>query len=228
MRANQLGMTSQENITIRPGREGAQMYMYPKPRKKSVIPVDYKNKILTAAIKVFAQKGYVNTTMSDVSIQAKVGIGTLYNYFKNKDDLLLNCMKKTIEDEIQQLKHISDKEKDPIERLYMFFIKHTELVINKPYIAKFLVCELRQSEGFYKRNPAYNPMTFYLDYIRELINEAISTGRIRKIDVDAFAFMAMGSMDMILTQWLISGKTMDVIPLINNLRNILKAGIDPK
>ncbi len=204
------------------------MYMYPKPRKKSVIPVDYKNKILAAAIKVFAQKGYNNTTMSDVSIQAKVGIGTLYNYFRNKDDLLLNCMKKTIEDEIQLVKQASDKEKDPIDKLHTFFIKHTELVINKPYIARFLVCELRQSESFYKRNPAYNPMNFYLDYIRELLNTAIASGRIRKIDVDAFAYMALGSMDMILTQWLISGKTLDVIPLINNLRDILKLGVDPK
>lgn len=204
------------------------MYMYPKPRKKSVIPVDYKNKILTAAIKVFAQKGYNNTTMSDVSIQAKVGIGTLYNYFKNKDDLLLNCMKKTIEDEIQQVKHVSDKEKDPIEKLHTFFVKHTELVISKPYIARFLVCELRQSESFYKRNPAYNPLTFYLDYIRELIREAISIGRIREIDVDAFAYMAMGSMDMILTQWLASGKTLDVLPLLTSLREILKLGTEPR
>ncbi len=204
------------------------MYMYPKPRKKSVIPVDYKNKILAAAIKVFAQKGYNNTTMSDVSIQAKVGIGTLYNYFRNKDDLLLNCMKKTIEDEIQQVKQASDKEKDLMDKLYTFFVKHTELVISKPYIARFLVCELRQSESFYKRNPSYNPMHFYLDYIKGILTESIETGRIRKIDVDAFAFMALGSMDMILTQWLISGKTLDVMPLIDNLRDILRSGVHPK
>ena len=83
------------------------MELYPRPRKKSVMPKDYRNKILTAAVKVFAQKGYVNTTMSDVSIHAKVGIGTLYNYFKNKDDLLLQCLRKMIEDKIQQIEAAS-------------------------------------------------------------------------------------------------------------------------
>lgn len=201
------------------------MYLYPKPRKKSVLPVDYKAKILSAAIKVFAQKGYVNTTMSDVSIHAKVGIGTLYNYFRNKDDLLLNCMKKTIEDEIQQIQADSEKVVDPMDKLHTFFLHHVELIRSKPYIAKFLVIELRQSEGFYKRNPSFNPMNYYLDYVRGIFNEAMQSGRIRTVDVDALSFMVIGGMDMVMTQWLISGKTLDVAPIINNIRDILRLGI---
>ena len=76
------------------------LQLYPKTRKKTVSPVDYRLKILVSAIKVFSQKGFAKTTMSDVANRAKVGVGTLYNYFQNKDDLLLQCMKKTINDEI--------------------------------------------------------------------------------------------------------------------------------
>lgn len=201
------------------------MYLYPKPRKKSVMPTDYRNKILSAAIKVFAQKGYVNTTMSDISIHAKVGIGTLYNYFKNKDDLLLQCMKKTIEDEIHQIRLASDKIKDPIDKLHNFFVKHGELVVSKPYIAKFLVVELRQSESFYKRNPSYNPMHYYMEYVSTILKTAMDKGRIRKVDVDTLTYMLLGSLDMIFTQWLISGKTLEITPLTNNIREILKVGI---
>ena len=201
------------------------MQLYPKPRKKSVMPTDYKVKILTAAIKVFAQKGYVNTTMSDVAIHAKVGIGTLYNYFKNKDDMLLQCMKKTIEDEIMQIQEETDKIKDPIDKLHQFFLKHGELIISKPYIAKFLVVELRQSESFYKRNPSYNPMHYYFDYVKGILSESMKIGRIRKVDVDALAFMLIGAMDVIFTQWLISGKTLEIKPLVDNIRAILKVGI---
>lgn len=201
------------------------MYLYPKPRKKSVLPVDYKARILTAAIKVFAQKGYVNTTMSDVSIQAKVGIGTLYNYFRNKDDLLLNCMKKTIEDEIQQIQAESEKVFDPMDKLHTFFLHHAELIRSKPYIAKFLVIELRQSEGFYKRNPSFNPMNYYLDYVRGIFTEAMANGRIRSVDVNALSYLVIGGMDMVMTQWLISGKTLDVDPIINQIRDILRLGI---
>ncbi len=201
------------------------MYLYPKPRKKSVMPTDYRNKILTAAIKVFAQKGYMNTTMSDISIHAKVGIGTLYNYFRNKDDLLLQCMKKTIEEEIHQIQIASEKIKDPIDKLHNFFIKHAELVASKPYIAKFLVVELRQSEGFYKRNPSYNPLHYYMDYIGKILKTSMEKGRIRKVDINTLTYMLVGSMDMIFTQWLISGKTLQIEPLINNIREILKVGI---
>jgi AcrR family transcriptional regulator len=201
------------------------MQLYPKPRKKSVMPTDYRVKILTAAIKVFALKGYVNTTMSDVSIHAKVGIGTLYNYFKNKDDLLLQCMKKTIDDEIRQIEADSEDVKDPIDKLHTFFIKHGELIISKPYIAKFLVVELRQSEGFYKRNPSYNPMHYYMDYVKGIFEGAMKTGRIRTVDVDALSYLVIGSMDIIFTQWLISGKTLEIRPLIDNIRSILRTGI---
>jgi len=201
------------------------MQLYPKPRKKSVMPTDYKVKILTAAIKVFAQKGYVNTTMSDVAIHAKVGIGTLYNYFKNKDDMLLQCMKKTIEDEIMQIQEETDKIKDPIDKLHQFFLKHGELIVSKPYIAKFLVVELRQSESFYKRNPSYNPMHYYFDYVRGILSESMKIGRIRKVDVDALTYMLIGAMDVIFTQWLISGKTLEIKPLVDNIRAILKVGI---
>ncbi len=201
------------------------MHLYPKPRKKSVMPTDYKLKILSAAIKVFAQKGYNNTTMSDISLNAKVGIGTLYNYFRNKDDLLLQCMKKTIEDEIVQIQEASESIKDPIDKLHNFFVKHGELIVSKPYIAKFLVVELRQSESFYKRNPSFNPMHYYMDYVAKILKGAMDKGRIRKVDLDSLVYMVIGSMDMIFTQWLISGKTLEITPLINNIRNILKVGI---
>lgn len=189
------------------------------------MPTDYRNKILTAAIKVFAQKGYVNTTMSDVSIHAKVGIGTLYNYFMNKDDLLLQCMRKTIEDEIHVIRLSSEDVEDPIDRLQTFFLKHAELIQSKPYIAKFLVVELRQSEGFYKRNPSYNPMNYYLDYVREILQGALDTGRIMPVDVTTLSYMIVGFMDTVFTQWLISGKTLDIKPLIENCRKIVGEGI---
>ncbi len=204
------------------------MQLYPKPRKKSVMPTDYKTKILSAAIKVFALKGYVNTTMSDVAIHAKVGIGTLYKYFKNKDDLLMQCMKKTIEDEIYQIQTASESIKDPIDKLHNFFIKHGELIVSKPYIAKFLVVELRQSESFYKRNPSYNPMHYYMDYVKSILKTAMASGRIRTVDIDTLSFMVIGSMDMLFTQWLISNKTMDIKPVIDNIREILKIGVGSK
>lgn len=204
------------------------MYLYPKPRKKTVRQTDYRQKILESAIKVFAEKGYNNTTISDVALAAKVGIGTLYNYFKNKDDLLTSCMDKTMEDEIQKIRALSEKETDPMDKLHSFFVNHSSLIKTKPYVARFLVVELRQSESFYARNPSFNPLSYYLNYAKEIFSEAAKSGRIKNVDVDALAYLVVGAMDMVMTQWLVSGKILDIVSIINNIRSILAEGIRPK
>ncbi len=201
------------------------LQLYPKPRKKSVTPVDYSVKILNSAIKVFAQKGYAKSTMSDVANHAKVGVGTLYNYFQNKDDLLLKCLKKTIEDEIDQIRVESEKISDPFEKLQYFLHEHRLLVESKPYIARLLIIELRQSESFYKRNPSYNPMKYYLDYISGIFAEGVAQGTIREVDPNVMALSILGTIDMLLTQWQIHGRDYDIEAIWNKFRDIIGYGV---
>jgi len=201
------------------------LQMYPKPRKKSVMPTDYKNKILSSAQKIFAQKGYVKCTMSDVAIHAKVGIGTLYNYFKNKDEMLQLCIQKMIEDEIHTIEKESDKLADPLEKIKFFFDEHYELLKSKPQIARLLLIELRQSEGFYKRNPTYNPMKYYLDYYTKVFQEAIKKNMIRKVDAKTLAYIVVGAQETIFLQWLIHGKDLKIDPLLKNMADILQLGL---
>jgi len=201
------------------------LQLYPKTRKKTVSPVDYRLKILVSAIKVFSQKGFAKTTMSDVANRAKVGVGTLYNYFQNKDDLLLQCMKKTINDEIELIRIASEKITDPFEKLRYFLHEHRLLVENKPYIARFLIIELRQSEGFYKRNPSYNPMQYYLNYISGIFSEGVAQGKIRDVDPDIAALGILGTVDLLLTQWRISGREFDLEGAWNKFRDIIAHGM---
>ncbi len=201
------------------------LQLYPQVRKKSVQPVDYKLKILASAIKVFSQKGYAKTTMSDVANHARVGVGTLYNYFHNKDDLLLQCMKKTIEDEIDQIRKDSEKLDNPFDKLNYFLHEHRLLVESKPYIARFLIIELRQSESFYKRNPSYNPMQYYLDYLRDIFAEGVEKGIIRDVDPDVMSLSVLGMIDLLLTQWLIHGRDYDIESIWNKFKNIVGQGL---
>ncbi|MBP7205432.1 MAG: TetR/AcrR family transcriptional regulator [Candidatus Cloacimonetes bacterium] len=204
------------------------LQLYPKPRKKSVMPTDFKNKILTSAQKIFAQKGYAKCTMSDVAIQAKVGIGTLYNYFKSKDEMLQLSIQKLVEDEIHGIEKESDKITDPLEKIRYFFNEHYELLKSKPHIARLLLIELRQSEGYYKRNPSYNPLNYYLNYYTKVFQEAIKQKRLRKVDVKALAYMVVGTQELIYLQWLIHGKDMDVQQIFNGWKDILETGLKLK
>ena len=61
------------------------------PKRKRKVP-DRRSEILTAAAKVFSEKGYQRTTTRDIAEAAQVSEGTIYNYFKSKDELLIALM----------------------------------------------------------------------------------------------------------------------------------------
>jgi TetR/AcrR family transcriptional regulator, repressor of fatR-cypB operon len=52
------------------------------------IPMDKKDAILTAALDLFAERGYHGTSVGDIAERAKVGTGTIYRYFQDKEDLV--------------------------------------------------------------------------------------------------------------------------------------------
>ncbi|HAN41328.1 MAG TPA: hypothetical protein DCQ12_05400 [Candidatus Cloacimonas sp.] len=203
------------------------MNLLSKTKKKSLKPVNYRQKIMDAAIRVFARKGYNDTTMIDVARAAKVGIGTFYNYFKNKDELLISSADKTIETELGKIRKICEKQADPMDRMGTYFIQHAMLLKENPHIARFLVSQLRQSEGFFERNPEFNPLRHYVNFVKELFETAKESGRIKDVDTKALAIMVIGSMDMLICQWLIEPESVDSKAYIHNIRTIMAHGIRP-
>ncbi len=183
--------------------------------------------VLNAAIEVFAQKGSNLATIADVAKRARVALGTVYLYFNSKDDLLQKCMSEVIVSEITQIIELTSSIMDPMERLYAFFTHHIELVESKPFIARFISVELRQSELFNRRNPGYNPIQLYLDFVIEQTTNAIVSGRIKHIDPQAFAMLLVGAMDIIIWQWLASSIPLDLHQISSQIRSILQVGVAP-
>jgi len=149
----------------------------------------------------------------------------VYVYFNSKDDLLQNCMKEIINTEIATIIKNTADIPDPMDRLYAFFMHHVELVKNKPYIARFLAVEARQNENFSKRNPGYNPLHQYIDFVKEITRKAIEDKKIQAIDPDAMAFLLVGAMDIILWQWLAEDESIDIDNICTHVRQILHPGV---
>lgn len=181
--------------------------------------------ILYSAIEVFAQKGSNLATIADVAKRARVAPGTVYLYFNSKDDLLQKCMSEVISSEINNIIELTSGIPDPMERLYAFFFHHTELVESKPFIARFITVELRQTELFNRRNPGYNPIQIYLNFVVEQTTLAIKSGRIRDINPQAFALLLVGAMDIIIWQWLASNTPIDLRKISEQIRSILQRGV---
>ena len=139
---------------------------------------DKHARIIEAAIKVFAEKGFHNSKVSDVARAADVADGTIYLYFKSKDDLLIcvfeDIMRVLIEAVRTRLKELTD----PVEKVRAFIRVHLELVGENPALAQVVQLELRQSSKFMKE---YRPERFfeYLGVLRETLEEGKETGAFR-------------------------------------------------
>ena len=186
--------------------------------------ISKRMRILQAAIEIFAIKGYSIATIADIAKKADVASGTVYLYFRNKDDLLIQCMHEMMDSKLKEIQAKIAPEKSAMERLYQFFVHHIDLFTQDPNYARLMVVEVRQSEEFYKLYPTYNPLNQYLDYVRELVQSAIDEGSIRDVNATAMAYMIIGAMDLVLTQWLIGDNAIDLKQITDNIRNILQAG----
>jgi hypothetical protein len=107
----------------------------------------------------------------------------------------------------------------------MFFYHHVEVFTQRPSMARFLVVELRQSEEFYKRYPTYNPYHEYKTYVMELISLAILEGTTKPYHPETIAFLILGAMDTVLTQWVVNPDSVKLNEVVAELRIILHDGL---
>jgi TetR/AcrR family fatty acid metabolism transcriptional regulator len=131
---------------------------------------DKHNKIIQAAVKVFARTGFFNARISDIAKEAQVADGTIYLYFNNKYDILLSLFEEEISKIIVQVKLAIDKETDPRKMLAIFALHHLKLVEANEELAEVLQMELRQSNKFMKE---YRNTKFieYVDIISLIIHK---------------------------------------------------------
>lgn len=136
------------------------------------------DRILESAIKVFARKGFHKSRISEIAAEAEVADGTIYLYFKNKDDILIRLFEHSLERIIAELRTKISQEPDAMAKLRCFIQMHLDLVNRNPHLAAVLQVELRQSNKFMKE---YEPTRFidYLNLIAEIIREGQAQGRIR-------------------------------------------------
>ena len=108
------------------------------------------SKIIHAATKVFAKKGFFNARISDIAKEAKVADGTIYLYFNNKFDILISVFEEEIGSLITQVKKLLAAEDDPRKMLEVFAKKHLTVMKKNKNLAEVIQIELRQSAKLIK------------------------------------------------------------------------------
>ncbi len=164
------------------------------------------DQILQAAIKVFAKKGFFNSKVSEIAREANVADGTIYLYFKNKDDILISLFEEMVGLINSRMEQELSNIDDPLEKLRVFIAQHLMLLKENKPLAEVMQIELRQSSKFMRR---YVPVKFlqYLDMIGKIIEEGKEKGVIREEVIPAIAKRAIfGALDEMSLYWVLSKK----------------------
>lgn len=167
---------------------------------------DKRSLITEAAVEVFAEKGFHQARVSDVARRAGVADGTIYLYFKNKEDLLLSVFEEKMDLLLAELSQILEGVEDPVERIRRFARFHFDQVRTNRSAAEVLQVELRLSNKFLKE---YRPekLWAYLGVFGQIVRDGQAMGLFRA-DIDSFIAMwsFFGAMDELAMQWVLSKK----------------------
>jgi TetR/AcrR family fatty acid metabolism transcriptional regulator len=164
------------------------------------------DQIIEAAVKVFAKKGFYNAKVSEIAREASVADGTIYLYFKNKDDILISIFEEKMHLLIKQVEKEISKVEDPLEKIKAFVEQHIYMIKDNKHLAEVMQIELRQSSKFMRR---YVPVKFleYLNLVGKIIEEGKEKGAIRQDVIPAIAKRAIfGALDEMLLYWVLAKK----------------------
>ncbi|PIE59355.1 MAG: TetR family transcriptional regulator [Desulfobulbus propionicus] len=169
--------------------------------------IDKHKKIIRAATKVFAQKGFFNARISDIAKEAKIADGTIYLYFKNKFDILISVFEEEIGKLIEQTTVLLEQEPEPQKKLEIFIAKHLEEMKKNRHLAEVIHIELRQTHKLIKE---YRKKVFskYLNILANIIREGQRKNIFRKdVSPELVKQIIFGSLDEISRIWGISNET---------------------
>lgn len=181
--------------------------------------------ILRAAIKVFAGSGFFNSKVADVAREAGVADGTVYLYFKNKDDILVSIFNYYMDEALAAGKARLAEVEDPVEKLRRIVHAHLERLGRDRNLAVVFQVELRSSTKFMEQFSA-TKVTEYLELIREVIEEGQRRGVFRSgLNTKVVAKVLFGALDEMATNWVLSRKRYSLASTAEPVLDVFLYGI---
>ncbi len=172
--------------------------------KAELPPLPKRDAILRAAIDVFADRGYFNAQVADVARAAGVAAGTVYLYFRSKDDLLVSIFERSMRIALDEGRQVLDETDDPRERLRQFARLHLGRLGRDRNLAIVFQVELRQSTKFMERFSS-TLLRDYLGLIRDAIADGQRNGLFRAdVKPTVAAKVLFGALDEMATNWILS------------------------
>lgn len=166
-----------------------------------------RERILRAAVRVFARHGFYVARVSQIAKAAGVADGTIYLYFRNKDDILISIFEDRIDALRAAVQRATATTDDPSEKLRRIIELQLGIVRQHRDLAEVITINLRQSNRFLKQYaaPKFNA---YLDLIAQVVSEGQRRGMFREdVSPRVFACSLFGALDGLTLTWVIGKGT---------------------
>jgi TetR/AcrR family transcriptional regulator, fatty acid metabolism regulator protein len=182
-------------------------------------------RILDAAVEVIADRGYFNSPVSAIAKRAGVADGTIYLYFKSKDDVLRTAIDTTFEKFYKRVEERFETLKGPREQLEYIAEVHLESAQVNRSMAVLMQTEMRQSAKFIAEF-SHHHLVKYIQVVREVIRRGQQEGIFRQdVSDGVVAHCMFGAIDELLSSAVFTGRTYDAKQTARQVMDVLLNGI---
>ncbi len=195
------------------------------PRGVAGTRPDKHDLILRAATRVFARHGFFSAQVADIAREAGIAAGTVYLYFRSKDDLLASIFERFMEDAIAEGRAALGGLSDPVARLREIARRHLDRLGRDRDTAVVFQVELRQSTKHMERFSA-TQLREYLGIIRGVIADGQASGSFRDdVNPTLAAKVFFGALDEMATNWMLSRRRYSLSAEADAIVGLLVGGL---
>jgi TetR/AcrR family fatty acid metabolism transcriptional regulator len=181
--------------------------------------------ILEAATGVFAKEGFHNAKIEDVANTAGVAHGTVYLYFKSKEDLLVSIFRENFRELVEYVNSEIQKESNAEDKLRKLVLLQLQLTETNPDLASLMLVEFPQT-GKFLSSDSIDDLVEYMDMIAGILEEGISAKIFNNsIDPKIVATVIYSGIQGIITRWVLEGMKYPLDKTADQISQMILNGI---
>ncbi len=180
--------------------------------------------IIEAAVVVIAENGYHQAQISKIARQAGVADGTIYLYFKNKEDVLISVFQEKMAMFVETINEVIAGKETASEKLLVMFESHFKILSADTKLAIVTQLELRQSNKDlrFKINEVLKD---YLSVLESILEYGKERGEFAAdLDIRLARQMIFGTIDETATTWVLNEHKYDLIALAPKVHKLILNG----
>jgi TetR/AcrR family fatty acid metabolism transcriptional regulator len=186
---------------------------------------DKPQQIIEAAIRVFARNGYYNSRVSDIAREAGIASGTIYLYFRTKEEILVTLFREQMASFVAHLRREIAGEPDAVAKIRRLVALHFSVLEQNPALAEVVQVELRQGHKFFRGASAHE-VSAYFELIGSVLEEGVAAGSFRPdLPVKIATKMLFGAMDQMATSWVLGKRGYRLVDAADAVATIVLKGV---